>query len=296
METKLYAKEVVMKVLEADSTPRFLGRYPPPIQRRSASLPRIDEWKPPHPHPLRCHPMESASPSASERQVLAGTCSYYDRRNVWQTLHPLRSNPTRSHSSMRFDSCGRQKHTKAERNKRNEDGMEQEEPKEGRKQRQAFAVLFEEPEFRNLRPGLATDYANEAEGWLWRTKTIWAGGSDQIGSRTSPSPEHPSPGGGLVQSFPLVFNQPPAHHHPEHPSPGGGPVQSFQPVFNQPPPHSNSQSSFSAFNNPLTTNAPPPVIPRQPSFVFPIAPLTMSREASSALFNQSYPSNDRRKV
>ena len=49
---------------------------------------------------------------------------------------------------------------KAERKKRNEDGMEQEEPKEGRKQRQAFAVLFEQPEFRNLHPGLATDYAN----------------------------------------------------------------------------------------------------------------------------------------
>ena len=49
---------------------------------------------------------------------------------------------------------------KAERKKRNEGGMEQEEPKEGRKQRQAFAVLFEEPEFRNLQPGLATDYAN----------------------------------------------------------------------------------------------------------------------------------------
>ena len=49
---------------------------------------------------------------------------------------------------------------KAERKKRNEDGMEQEEPKEGRKQRQAFAILFEEPEFRNLHPGLATDYAN----------------------------------------------------------------------------------------------------------------------------------------
>ena len=101
METKLYAMEVVMKVLEANGTPRFLGRYPPPIQRRSASLPRIDEWKPPHPHPLRCYPMESASPSTSERQVLAG--SYYDQRNVWQTPHPLRSNPTRSHIPMRFE-------------------------------------------------------------------------------------------------------------------------------------------------------------------------------------------------
>ena len=49
---------------------------------------------------------------------------------------------------------------KAERKKRNDDGMEQEEPKEGRKQRQAFAILFEEPEFRNMHPGLATDYAN----------------------------------------------------------------------------------------------------------------------------------------
>ena len=49
---------------------------------------------------------------------------------------------------------------KAERKKRNEDGMEQEQPKAGRKQRQAFAILFEEPEFRNLNPGLATDYAN----------------------------------------------------------------------------------------------------------------------------------------
>ena len=40
---------------------RFLGRFPPPIQRRSASLPRIDEWKPPH--RLRSHPpMEFASP------------------------------------------------------------------------------------------------------------------------------------------------------------------------------------------------------------------------------------------
>ena len=49
---------------------------------------------------------------------------------------------------------------KAERKKRKDDGMEQEEPKPGRKQRQAFAILFEEPEFRNLHPGLATDYAN----------------------------------------------------------------------------------------------------------------------------------------
>lgn len=49
---------------------------------------------------------------------------------------------------------------KAERKKRKGDGMEQEEPKEGRKQRQAFTILFEEPEFRNLHPGLATDYAN----------------------------------------------------------------------------------------------------------------------------------------
>ena len=49
---------------------------------------------------------------------------------------------------------------KAERKKRSGDGMEQEEPKAGRKQRQAFAILFEEPEFRNLHPGLATDYAN----------------------------------------------------------------------------------------------------------------------------------------
>ena len=269
METKLHAKEVVKKVLEADGTPRFLGRYPPSVQRRSTSLPRIDEWKPPHPHLLRCHPpMEVASPSTSERQVLAG--SHYDRRNMWQTPHPLRSNPTRSHSPMRFDSCGRPKHTKTERKKCNEGGMEQKEPKEGRKQRQAFAVLFEEPEFRNLRPGLATDYANEAEGWLWRTKTIWAGGSDQIGSRTRPSPEHPSPGGDLVQSFP--------------------------PVFNQPPLHSNSQSRFSAFNNPLMTNAPPPVLSRQPRFAFPSAPLAMSREASSASFNQSYPSNDMRMI
>ena len=104
METKLYAKEVVKKVLEADGTPRFPGPYPPPIQRLFTSLPRIDEAKPPHPHPLRCHPVNS------ERQVRVG--SYYDRSNVWQTQtqtpHPLRSNPTRSHSSMRFDSCGRQ--------------------------------------------------------------------------------------------------------------------------------------------------------------------------------------------
>ena len=238
METKLYAKEFVMKVLEADDTSRFLGRYPPPIQRRSTSLPRMDEREPPHPHPLWCHPVNS------ERQVRVG--SYYDGRNVWQTQtsHPLRPNPTRSHSPMRFDSCRRQSHTKAERKKCNEDGMEQEEPKEGRKKRQAFAVLFEEPEFRNLHPGLATDYANEAEGWLWRTKTIWAGGSDQIGSRTSPSPEHPSPGGGLVQSF--------------------------QPGFNQPPPDFNSQSNFSAFGSPFTINAPPPVVSRQPSFILSV--------------------------
>ena len=118
----------------------------------------------------------------------------------------------------------------------------------------------------------------------------------QIGSRTRPSPEHPSPGGALVQSFPPVFNQAPQHYHPEHPSPGGGPVQSFQPGFNQPPPHSNSQSSFSAFNNPLTTNVPPPVLSRQPSFAFTSAPLTMSREASSASFNQTYPSNDMRMI
>ena len=117
METKLYAKEVVKKVLEADSTPRFLGRYPPPIQRRSTSLPRKDESKPPHPHPLRCHPT-----SAPERPVRVG--SYYDRRSVW-TPYPLRLNPTRPDSHMRFDSYGRQKHTKAKRKKRNEDGMEQ---------------------------------------------------------------------------------------------------------------------------------------------------------------------------
>lgn len=49
---------------------------------------------------------------------------------------------------------------KAERKKRKGDGMEQEEPKPGRKQRQAFTILFEEPEFRILHPGLATDYAN----------------------------------------------------------------------------------------------------------------------------------------
>ncbi len=49
---------------------------------------------------------------------------------------------------------------KAERKKFKDDGMEQEEPKPGRKQRQAFSILFEEPEFRNLHPGLATDYAN----------------------------------------------------------------------------------------------------------------------------------------
>ena len=49
---------------------------------------------------------------------------------------------------------------KAERKKRKGDGMEQEEPKPGRKQRQAFSILFEEQEFRALHPGLATDYAN----------------------------------------------------------------------------------------------------------------------------------------
>lgn len=55
---------------------------------------------------------------------------------------------------------------KAERRKRKEEqkkGEEeyaQEEPKKGRKQRQAFAVLFEAPEFRNVQPALATDYAN----------------------------------------------------------------------------------------------------------------------------------------
>ena len=92
MKTKLYAKEVVKKVLEADSTPRFLGRYPPPIQRRSTSLPRIDESKPPHPHPLRCHPVNS------ERPVRVG--SYYDRRRMWK-LHPLRLNPTRPNSPVR---------------------------------------------------------------------------------------------------------------------------------------------------------------------------------------------------
>ena len=212
MERKLYAKEVVKKVLEADGTPRSLGRYPPPIQRRSTSLPRIDERKPPHPLPLRCYPVNS------ERPVRVGT--YYDRRSMWKP-NPLRSNPTRPDSPMRFDSYGRQNHTKAERKKRNEDGMEQEEPQEGRKQRQAFANLFEEPEFRNLRPGLPTNHANEAEGWLWRTKTIWAGGSDQIGSWTRPSPEHPSPLGGRVQSFQTVFTQAPQHYHLEHPNPGG---------------------------------------------------------------------------
>ena len=47
-----------------ESSPsRFLSRYPPPVQRRSASLPRIDEWEQPNPHPPRCHPpMELASP------------------------------------------------------------------------------------------------------------------------------------------------------------------------------------------------------------------------------------------
>ena len=49
---------------------------------------------------------------------------------------------------------------KAERKKRKGEGMEQEDPTPGRKQRQAFTILFEEPEFRNLLPGLATDYAN----------------------------------------------------------------------------------------------------------------------------------------
>ena len=56
---------------------------------------------------------------------------------------------------------------KAERKKRKTDGkkgqqdeVEQEEPKPGRKQRQAYSILFEAPEFRNLQPGLATDYAN----------------------------------------------------------------------------------------------------------------------------------------
>ena len=143
METKLYAKEVVKKVLEADSTPRFLGRYPPPIQRRSTSLPGIDESKPPYSHPLRCQPVNS------ERPVRVG--SYYDRRSVWKP-NPLRLNPTRPDSPMRFDSCGRQKDTKAERKKRNEDGMEQEEHREGRIQRQAFAILFEEPEIPQSAP------------------------------------------------------------------------------------------------------------------------------------------------
>ena len=118
----------------------------------------------------------------------------------------------------------------------------------------------------------------------------------QIGSRTRPSPEHPGPVGGPAQSFQPVFNQVPQNYHPEHPSASGGPVQSVQSAFNQPSPHSNSPLSFSALNNPLTTNAPPPVLSRQPSFAFTFAPLTMSREASSASFNQTHPPSEMRMI
>ena len=94
--------------------------------------------------------------------------------------------------------------------------------------------------------------------------------SDQIGLRTRPSPEHSTPGGGSVQSF--------------------------QPVHNQPPPHYNPQSSFSAFKHPLTATAPTPALSRQPSLAFHSVPRAMSREASSASFNQSNPSNDVRMI
>ena len=94
--------------------------------------------------------------------------------------------------------------------------------------------------------------------------------SDQIGMRMRPSPEHSTPGGGLVQSF--------------------------QPVHNQPPPRYNPQSSFSAFQHQLTTTTPPPALSRQPSSTFHNAPRAMSREASSASFNQPYPSNDMRTI
>lgn len=39
--------------------PRFLGRYPPPIQQRSTSLPKIDEWR-------------RSQPFMPERQLLLG--------------------------------------------------------------------------------------------------------------------------------------------------------------------------------------------------------------------------------
>ena len=83
---------------------------------------------------------------------------------------------------------------------------------------------------------------------------------------------------------------------PQHSTPGGGSVQSIQPVHNQPPPHYNPHSSFSAFNHPLTTTAPPSALSRQPSLTFQTVPRAMSREASSASFNQSNPSNDVRLI
>ena len=83
---------------------------------------------------------------------------------------------------------------------------------------------------------------------------------------------------------------------PDHYTPGGGSVQSMQQVYNQPPPNYNPQLSFSAFNHPLTTTAPPPALSRQPSSVFHNAPLAMSRETSSSSFNQLIPPNDMRAI
>ena len=84
---------------------------------------------------------------------------------------------------------------------------------------------------------------------------------------------------------------------PEHPAQAAGPVQSPQHVHqaaSQPPPPYNSQSSLSLYQHPHNVTVPPPALSRQSSSALPHGPPPMSREASSASFNQSNPSNELR--
>ena len=84
---------------------------------------------------------------------------------------------------------------------------------------------------------------------------------------------------------------------PEHVTPAAGPVQSFQyvqQVASQPPPPYNPQLSLSVYQHPPNLTVPPPALSRQPSLALHHAPPPMSREASSASFNQSNPSNELR--
>ena len=84
---------------------------------------------------------------------------------------------------------------------------------------------------------------------------------------------------------------------PEHTTPAAGPVQSFQyvpQVASQLPPPYNPQSSLSVYQHPPNLTVPPPALSRQSSLALHHAPLPMSREASSASFNPSDPSNDLR--